>query len=535
MKHNKKLIFQTVALIMMCVLVIPLFTNVKSNAADIKYIRVGLRSLYDGVEQITIHNESVGIGYCIDNGYTINQEFDSSNGFTITPMTKKSYISSKQVKDYSLAKTISGKLNEMGVKVYPVITGKNSWSILLLENESGNAKEAVDGRFGFEFGSLTKDNGHRLLVTGSRDSFIIDGTLNNGYPQFIAGNITSPDKAVVNLGSRSYRGRIEIGRYNSSKLTAVNVVNIEHYLYGVIPAEVPSSWHMEVLKTQAVSARGYAIRTAGYNGVSNLTKAYIMGDTASSQVYKGYQFETTRTNAAVNQTAGQVMKYDGQIITTYFSSTSGGSTENVEDVWSRPIPYLRSVPDLYETQPAKDPWVIHISKNKLLNLLKSNGYQLDSVRNMYGEITTSSGRIMSLRIQGNNKFVVLQKTTIRSILSVPSSKFKIVKYGDTPDLVSMEAENQESYAKISDSYVINGNYQVNKVNQGAEQYFVMSADNITNYPRITPDNKDTYLLAGQGFGHGVGMSQSGARGMAEAGYTYKEILEHYFSGASLVE
>jgi stage II sporulation protein D len=109
----------------------------------------------------------------------------------------------------------------------------------------------------------------------------------------------------------------------------------------------------------------------------------------------------------------------------------------------------------------------------------------------------------------------------------------VVEYGDRPDIVVMQGHAGKTNKQISNSYVIDGNYQVKKASQSLEQYIVLSEDNRTNFPRITPNSRNTIYFAGQGYGHGVGMSQSGAKGMAKAGFTYKEILEHYFTGVEV--
>ena len=106
----------------------------------------------------------------------------------------------------------------------------------------------------------------------------------------------------------------------------------------------------------------------------------------------------------------------------------------------------------------------------------------------------------------------------------------MVKYGDNPDYVSVITANGKSAVDIGSSYIVNGNYTVKKASDDIEQYVVMTADNLINYPAQAPTDSDTYYIAGMGYGHGVGMSQSGAKGMAEAGFGYEQILKHYYTG-----
>ena len=109
----------------------------------------------------------------------------------------------------------------------------------------------------------------------------------------------------------------------------------------------------------------------------------------------------------------------------------------------------------------------------------------------------------------------------------------MVKYSDNPDYVAVLTGNGSYAVDIADSYIASGSFNVKKASGSLEQFVVMTADNLINYPAKAPSSNDEYYIAGMGYGHGIGMSQSGAKGMAEAGFTYKEILKHYFTGAEI--
>jgi stage II sporulation protein D len=143
----------------------------------------------------------------------------------------------------------------------------------------------------------------------------------------------------------TYRGWLEL-RPAGSRVMAINAVGLEQYVAGVVANEAIPSWPAEALAAQAVAARTYAITT------SRATKdGWDQYADTRSQVYRGVVGENANTNKAVNATAGQVVTYDGQPITTYFFSTSGGRTESIENVWpgATPQPYLVSVDDPYDT------------------------------------------------------------------------------------------------------------------------------------------------------------------------------------------
>ena len=141
--------------------------------------------------------------------------------------------------------------------------------------------------------------------------------------------------------TRAYRGRIDVDVVDG-KLRALNVLPLEQYLYGVVPAEMPSAWAPEALKSQAVAARSYALATRQVGAPFD-----VYSDTRS-QMYLGIASETPATNAAVSATKRQVLFYKGTIATTFFSSTSGGKTESSQAWTGTALPYLVSVPDPYD-------------------------------------------------------------------------------------------------------------------------------------------------------------------------------------------
>jgi stage II sporulation protein D len=149
----------------------------------------------------------------------------------------------------------------------------------------------------------------------------------------------------------SYRGALEL-RPAGSGLNVVNAVSMEDYVQGVVPVESPASWPAEALKAQAVAARSYALTT------SKGGAGFDQYDDTRSQVYGGVRVEATSTNAAVGATRGEVVTYQGRPVTTFFFSTSGGRTEDVENtsLGTRPLPWLKSVSDPYDGVSPKHRW-----------------------------------------------------------------------------------------------------------------------------------------------------------------------------------
>ncbi len=181
------------------------------------------------------------------------------------------------------------------------------------------------------------------------------------------------DAGVLTLGARTYRGQIVVDVVDG-KLRVVDVVGLEQYLDGVVPAEMPSSWSPAALEAQAVASRSYALATRSVAAPFD-----VYADTRS-QLYLGVGAEKPSTTAAVDATAGQVLLYDGQVATTFFSSTSGGQTESAADVWGgQSLPYLVSVPDPYDViSPYHDWGPVPVTAQRIAQSLKVSGKIVDA-------------------------------------------------------------------------------------------------------------------------------------------------------------
>lgn len=276
--------------------------------------------------------------------------------------------------------------------------------------------------------------------------------------------IEPTDGGYTWIGDRWYRGRTQLVP-TSKGLTAVNHVDIEHYLYSVLGAEMSPSWPLEALKAQAVAARSYALHKRSTDGNS----VYDVGDTTAWQVYKGLESEAPSTQQAVQETAGQVMTYNGQVILAAFHAASGGHTENVEDIWKSPfIPYLRGVVDYDQGAPVYE-WTKSFSRSELSRKISGVG----KVISMTPERTTPQGRIVTMIVKGESGTKRLSGNDLRSTLGLRSTLF-----------------------------VVNST--------GSE-----------------------FNISGRGYGHGIGLSQWGARNLAAQGVKYQQILSHYYPNATL--
>lgn len=236
-----------------------------------------------------------------------------------------------------------------------------------------------------------------------------------------------------------YRGEVRLSPY-SGKLRALNVVPIESYVYGVVPRESISSWHMEALKAQAIAARSYAWASAPPSDAASSTLSGILHCTTYSQMYCGHSHidsdgsisytlgETTRTNDAVDATAGRIVYHapTDKIVTTYFSSSSGGHTANIEDVWlsSDPKPYYKGVADRDDVGNPYHSWdpVIKTGTQLASALGQSSRGSVTSVS--HDKAASGFVRYVTFRFSNGTTYKVTGGT-VRSKLSLKSTKFNI--------------------------------------------------------------------------------------------------------------
>lgn len=228
--------------------------------------------------------------------------------------------------------------------------------------------------------------GPDVVNPGLREVIINGGTETAKYASLKSVAFASVDErsTPVRLNGKAYRGKLEVFVNSRGTLTVVNVVPLEDYLLGVVPAELGLP-HIEAQKAQAIAARTYAVANTNTYG----TKGFDMVPTVWSQVYKGVAIETKMGTQAVRETRGMIATYEGQPIMAYFTSTCGGRTENVENVFDSHEPYLRGVECSLEGHRHFEPFLIktirtparlrneeYLELVRLMSLLAVNGFSL---------------------------------------------------------------------------------------------------------------------------------------------------------------
>jgi stage II sporulation protein D len=338
----------------------------------------------------------------------------------------------------------------------------------------------------------------------------------------------------VKYNRKPYRGEFEVLVVAATgKLSVVNVVNVDEYLLGVVPQEMPSGWHVEALKAQAVAARTYALRHVGeWAG-----EGFDLVDTTRDQAYGGLNAEKATTATAVAITRGQVLTYNGQLAGTYYHSSSGGHTENNEIIFNGPpVPYLRGVPD-YDNQPgnSKFSWQFRYTPEEFAQKLAGANLGLGAVSQVQpsGAIG-SSGRPSRWSLTGALSIGTMTAEQLRSALGLPSSvrtvTVKPAGLGNTA----------KTYQPGDGIYVVgaDGTAQVRMVRGttvvGASvATAAVATDAAVSAQGPVAEQAGGVEVAGGGYGHAVGMSQWGAYGMALQGKSYTEILTYYYQGTQV--
>ncbi len=224
-------------------------------------------------------------------------------------------------------------------------------------------------------------------------------------------------RAENGVSSGSYRGRMVLVRDAGSRLLAINHVSLEHYLYGVVPAEMPASWPAEALRAQAVVARSYALR-------SRRTGVFDVYADVRSQMYRGVVGEAATTTAAVRATRAKVVFAGGEVAQTFFFSTSGGRTAAVEEEWGgEPLSYLRSVDDPHDDLSPYHTWRGRLTERQVRRAL--SGLVSGSFRGLSVATRTASGRAATVDIEGTAGTNSVPAATIRTRLGLRSTWFTI--------------------------------------------------------------------------------------------------------------
>jgi stage II sporulation protein D len=284
-----------------------------------------------------------------------------------------------------------------------------------------------------------------------------------------------PDRdTAIAINNRRFRGHVTI-MASKGLLDVINVVDLEQYIKGVLYHEVSHRWPLEAIKAQAVATRSYAV----YSMQQKEGKDFDVTNDIYSQVYGGKNSERFRTNLAVDGTKGQVLVYQRKVLPAFFHATCAGITEDASEVWNVKLPPLKSMDCPYCQSSPHMRWKRNFRLKDIQAKLNAAGHKIGLIKDIVIVERNASDRIKTLKITGR----------AGESIRIPGKDFRNI---------------------IGPNDIRSNNYEV-----------VMKGWYVDFY--------------GRGWGHGVGLCQWGAYGMAQQQFDFKAILNHYYPRAELTD
>ena len=344
-------------------------------------------------------------------------------------------------------------------------------AILILENQN-----RFPISIPFPYKVLSTEGSFSEPALSSSDVTLTNQGIAIGNQFFTTPQITiATGDRYFELGKRSYRGNLSIIQNSKGALNAVNEVQIEDYLKGVLAWEVNSQWPEESLKAQAVASRTFAL----FKFLEHAKEKHMLTSGVLSQVYAGKNAEKIFTNRAVDLTEGEILTFGGNIFPAFFHSACGGHTTEAERAWRiQPNFVLRGVVCPYCRKSKHYEWQVSVPLEKIQSQLASQKFTISPIQNITFTDYDASGRAQKVSVRHQKGELKLDANDFRLFID--------------PDLI----RSTKASVKVS----------------GKQAHF-----------------------SGLGWGHGVGMCQWGAKTQAEAGKTYQQILAFYYPGSEVVK
>ncbi len=341
---------------------------------------------------------------------------------------------------------------------------------------------------------------------------------------------------IISYDGAKYRGTFEL-ICGGDKMTVINTVTMADYLSSLLGKEMSASWPKEALKAQAVCARNYVLANSG----KHQKYGFEVCASTDCQVYGGVASEAASTRAAVNETNGVKVKYQGRTVSLLYFSCDGGYTEDSENVWTNEVGYMRGKKDIYENPEyaTRYNWEKVMTRAEAEQKLRNHGINVGELIDITIDEVSDNNGVIAMTFVGTEKSETVRKEKTRTVLGLNSQAFVIEKPESAmPAPAEPEAEDID---------ILKG------------PYFVLSADGVekiesTPIYRLTSDGTEevetedesvvhteerepceSYTFVGHGWGHLVGMSQWGAYSMAMKGYSYEDILKFYYTDIEVVK
>lgn len=470
---------------------------------------------------------------------------------------------------------------------------------VILAMSSVTSAYAVAGEMHLLLGTLTNGTisgksmtvqarGKKLSLSGSYNIKMNGGKLRIGS-QSISLPVTISAPQPISWNGVRYHGRITFSA-SSGGCAVGNKIDLELYLCGVLRAEMHHSWHPEALKAQAVVARTYAMKNKGVHG------AFDLCDSVHCQVYKGISDSDASLSAAVAATKGLVLRHDGNLASIFYHSDSGGMITRSGAVWTSDLPYLQSrVEPITYTSP-NTTWEVAILMSQIQSKLSGGGISVGTIQALTPSKRDESGRVELIEIRGSAGAQTITGHKLRMLLGSTVVKSTLFEFGarslydltiasvpatgtttatapsvTVPTSVSLSQMPKEKSMQIDwmagnrifttqeimeilsrpdlqNKYIelgiarIKGEKPIPVMGSALGRPTPMAQPTGTTTTgsarpnlSMTPATGSSVTFYGRGYGHGVGLSQWGAKAMAEVGWPYNRILAHYFPGTVLAQ
>ncbi|MGD9666316.1 MAG: SpoIID/LytB domain-containing protein [Synergistaceae bacterium] len=455
-------------------------------------------------------------------------------------------------------------------------------SVLLEKGASGGSLSGTGIKF-------TDSDGKESVLSGTVT------IQKRGSGEISAGSNTfkMPLKAVsdspMKYNGRAYRGCF-LFKNSSNGFKVTNIVDLEQYLRGVVKAEMNPKWHIEAVKAQCILARTFAVRAGGKHGEDDLCDGY------HCQVYKGISGEDRIADSAIEETSGLILRWRGSPASVYYHSDSGGMVTSSGNVWGGDIPYLEPKAEPFAYSGPNTIWEISLPMSFIESKLISNGINIGTIHSITPLKRDKSGRILKMEIIGTGGTKAISGYTFRNIIGADKVKSTLFEFGarspyineergslplspepkknnnkspavtvtEKTDLSEMPEDKEEKLIWLTKKRVFT-TLELMEILSKPDYYDLFIEKGIARAEgrlpmpeqpsertdedpaetagipdiRYSPDlsmasaSGQSVRIFGRGSGHGVGMSQWGAKTMAEKGWTFEQILEYYFPGTTI--
>ncbi len=371
-------------------------------------------------------------------------------------------------------------------------------------------------------GVKTLPKGRYFINVSDGKISIDDMTINAG-----ARLTVSQGNGIIEVNKQKYSDTIKVYVIDNN-LTITNILDLEKYVNAVLGPKSSPIWPEEAIKAQAVAVRSFA-----YYKMLNPEGVFAIRNTEDTMYFGGPTNENRAINKIAALTKGRVLKYGDAPVLAYTQDTSGGQTEDSNNILGRVYPYLKSVKD-YDKDSPNFNWERTIAVNDVERILTQSQYDvgklevitLSPLEEPYGNDRTATGRIRNITVKGDKNTYTINGKEFAKIFSLNSTLFDIYPENMVPQFLDVNIEN--SYGMVIGRKRITIAVQEDDKPRWKSffdgQFFLSGVKN------------EKIVFKGSGLGNGLGLSKWGARGMAkDERASYVVILQHYFPGCSVVQ